>query len=882
MGKKVMLLDGNSLVHRAFHALPLLSNRGGVFTNAVLGFTTMLFKLLKNEKPDYIAVAFDKGRTFRHDEYEKYKAHRKPVPDELRHQFVLVKDILSALNIKIFEYEGYEADDILGTLAKKAEEEGLEPIIVTGDSDALQLVSPSTKVMLTRKGISQIETFDIEKIKEKYNLEPKQLVDVKALMGDASDNIPGVPGIGEKTALKLIREFKDIDNLLKNLAKLPSKKLMKNIKEHQEQLLMSRMLAEIRTDLELEGDILECRTARPDYDRLLKIFDELDFRKLTKEVLEEMKLSEEEEEKNNGEKKNVEEIDNVERLSQLIEGVLKSKKAAMHFVFEGSSYFQSRIIGFGLSFDGKSYALNLNDSGKKSEDKLLQVLKPLFENHTLDIILYDSKKTIAVLKVKGIDINFLPDDIMIAAYLLNPSASGYDIQYLALEYLDKTVVEPENPGIRAACYAELIMDLRDELVDRLKIAQMDSLYYDLELPLARILAKMEISGVTLDRERLKEMSQEFAEKIEEVTSEIYELAGEEFNINSPKQLAYILFEKLKLPVIKRTKTGYSTDAAVLEELAQYHEIAAKILYYRQLMKLKSTYLDAMDKLVDEKTGRIHTTFNQTITATGRLSSAEPNLQNIPVRLEIGRKIRKLFIPKYSGWFILAADYSQIELRVMAHLSEDENLRKAFLKGEDIHARTASEVFGVKIEDVDRNMRRMAKAVNFGIIYGISDFGLARDLGISRQEAKRYIEKYFQRYPGVKAYMEKIVEEAREKGYVTTILNRRRYIPELFSTNRNVRGFGERTAINTPIQGSAADIIKLAMLRVDKEIENSSLKVEMVLQVHDELIFEVAEEDLQDAAVMIKREMEGAYNLRVPLVVDLKYGKNWYDMEPLEL
>jgi len=879
MSDKVMLLDGNSLVHRAFHALPLLSNRRGVFTNAVLGFTTMLFKLLKNEKPDYIAVAFDKGRTFRHDEYEKYKAHRKPLPEELRHQFILVKDILEALNIKIIECEGYEADDILGTLAKKAEERGLKTIIVTGDGDALQLVSPKTTVMLTRRGISQMETFDLKRIKEKYNLNPEQLVDVKALMGDASDNIPGVPGIGEKTALKLIGEFNSIDNLLKNLNKL-SKKHAERIQQYQEQLLLSRMLAEICIDLELDIDILECRYTEPCYDRLLKIFDELDFRKLTKEVLEKMKG--EDKNKNDAELENVEEITTAEKLAQVVERVLESRKASMHFIFEGVSHFQSRIKGIGLSVEGKSYALNFTDSDNQHEEKILQTLQPLFINRALEITLYDSKKTIAVLMVKGIEINFVPDDVMIAAYLLNPSASGYDLRTLALEYLDMTAVEPENPGFKAAYYAGILLELRDELINRLKIAQMESLYYDLELPLARILAKMEISGVALDREKLKEMSQEFAEKIEEVTVEIYELAGEKFNINSPKQLAYILFEKLKLPAVKRTKTGYSTGAAVLEELTQHHEIAAKILYYRQLMKLKSTYLDGLDKLVDEKTGRVHTTFNQTITATGRLSSAEPNLQNIPVRLEMGRKIRKLFIPKNEGWLILAADYSQIELRVMAHLSGDENLKKAFLNGEDIHARTASEVFGVDIKDVDRNMRRMAKAVNFGIIYGISDFGLARDLGISRQEAKRYIEKYFQRYPSVKAYMEKIIMEAREKGYVTTLLNRRRYIPELFSSNRNVRGFGERTAINTPIQGSAADIIKLAMLRVDEEIEKKGLKVEMVLQVHDELIFEVPKEELQETAQLIKKEMEGAYKLSVPLVVDLKYGDNWYDMEPLKL
>jgi len=877
--RKFMILDGNSLVHRAFHALPLLSNRQGVFTNAVLGFTTMLFKLLKNEKPDYIAVAFDKGRTFRHDKFKDYKAHRKPTPEELKHQFIFVKKILEALNIKIFECEGYEADDIVGTLVKIAEEKGLRNIIVTGDSDVLQLVSPSTSVMLTRKGISEIDTYDLNKVKEKYQLEPQQLVDVKALMGDASDNIPGVPGIGKKTAVKLVREYKSLDNLLKNMDKMSSNKLAEKLKKFKDQLQMSRKLATIETDVDLSADPLECTYTKPDYEALLKIFEELDFRKLTKEILEEMKVSAE----TNGNESKTDgdfmEVRSVEQAEDLVGKLSGSEAVAVYPVIQGKSYRQTEIKYIGLATEGKAYVVNFEDS--EHREALLSILRSLFENQDTGMIFHDSKKAIAVLKVKGIEVNSVIDDTMIAAYLLNPSAAGYELQELSMEYLDLTVVEPENPKLKAALYSEVILKLRNELASRLKIAELDKLYYDLELPLARVLAKMELRGVAVDLKKLEEMSRELAGKIEEVSREIFELAGEKFNINSPKQLGYILFEKMGLPVIKRTKTGYSTSAAVLEELSNYHEIATKILYYRQLVKLKSTYVDGLNKLVDKDTGRVHTTFNQTITATGRLSSTEPNLQNIPIRMEMGRKIRKVFVSRSEDWLILAADYSQIELRVLAHLSGDENLKKAFHNREDIHTRTASEVFGVKIEDVDRNMRRMAKAVNFGIIYGISDFGLARDLGITREEARRYIDKYFERYPGVKTYMEKMVTEAREKGYVTTLLNRRRYLPDIFSSNRNIRSFGERTAMNTPIQGSAADIIKLAMLKVDKEIKEG-FKTEMVLQVHDELIFEVPKSELREAAELIKSLMEGAYKLDVPLVVDVKYGPNWYDMQPLNI
>ena len=874
--QKFMVLDGNSLIYRAFHALPLLSTRQGTFTNAVLGFTNMLFKLLKAENPDYIAVAFDKGRTFRHEEYDQYKIHRKPMPDELRPQIGLIKKVLEAMNIPVFECEGYEADDVIGSLVKQAEDIGLNNLIVTGDRDALQLISDRTTVMLTRKGISEMEVYDPAKVEEKYGLQPSQLVEVKALMGDASDNIPGVPGVGEKTALKLIKQFDSLENLMDNLDNVTASKLAQKLDAYRAQSFVSRRLAVIQKDIDFPVSPKQCAYGAADYRALLDIFEELEFRRLTKEVLKEIKDAD------------VPAVGVSRQAFRLIGApddikefgrrAAKVESAAVLPLFAKGPYREAEVTQVGIYWGEEPWVLDVPAVGTGT---LGDMLKTMVTRKKTKLTFFDAKRTLSLFDHWGETVPVDFDDIRLAAYLLDPSASEYSLDEMAGEYLGETMIKPECPREWAALGSRVLFLLRRELLNRLEAVNLMDLYQDLELPLVSVMFKMENRGISIDRNRLHEMSQELAGEIEKVTQEIFSMADCEFNINSPQQLGDVLFKRLNLPAKKRTKTGFSTSAEVLEALAPHHEIVERILYYRQLVKLKSTYVDGLEKLVDAKTGKIHTTFNQTVTTTGRLSSAEPNLQNIPIRLEMGRRIRKVFVASSPERLLLAADYSQIELRVLAHLSGDEGLKQAFIDREDIHTRTASEVFGVKLEDVDRNMRRMAKAVNFGIVYGISDFGLARDLGISRAEAGKYIDRYFRRYPGVKKYMEGAVVEAREKGYVTTLLKRRRYLPDLFSRNRNIRMFGERTAMNTPIQGSAADIIKLAMLDVDSKLEDRDAGAEMLLQVHDELIFEVEARELNKAAQIVKDSMEGAFPLDVPLVVDVKYGPDWYDMRPLD-
>ena len=878
--EKFMVLDGNSLIHRAFHALPLLSNRQGVFTNGVLGFTTMLFKLLKQEKPDYIAVAFDEGKTFRHEEFAGYKGHRKATPNELGPQFPLVKSILEALNIRIVSLPGFEADDIIGALTKMAEEEGLRNIVVTGDRDSLQLVSDTTRVFITKKGISEIQAYDLDLITKEYGIKPRQLIDVKALMGDKSDDIPGIPGVGEKTALKLIKQFGTLEKVMENLECVSPAKLQDKLRQYEDQVWLSYRLAEIKRNLNLEFKIKDCRLSNPDHKQLLEIFEKLEFRRLTKEVLEELKNNAE------GEVESEETPEfrvpkNPEEFKAFVEGLMLegASPASVYILFEGQSYRTEKVKY--MAIGNRSSICVLDFEAVLFWEGTKDILKGLFTGECR-LIFHDGKRAMSALAKNGIIVSADYGDSMLAAYLLNSSAPEYSLQQLSLEYLGKTIIEPEDPFSVCAIYAQAILSLYPVLTDKLKDVGLYELYSNVELPLEQVLLEMESNGISLNQSILNEMSNELSEEIEKITNEIFNLAGESFNLNSPRQLGEILFSKLGLPSGKKTKTGYSTSAAVLEQLSGKHPIIDKILLHRHLVKLKSTYVDGLDNLVDKDTGRIHTTFNQTTTATGRLSSTEPNLQNIPIRMEMGRKIRKVFVPGKKDNVLLAADYSQIELRVLAHLSGDNNLKQAFFEHQDIHSRTASEVFGVDLKDVGPDMRRMAKAVNFGIVYGISDFGLSRDLGITRKEAAAFIDKYYDRYPGVKQYMEKTIAQAREQGYVTTILNRRRYLPDLFSSNRNVRNFGERTAMNTPIQGSAADIIKLAMLGVDREIRARGLNVSIVLQVHDELIFELPEAELEKAAAMIKFCMENAYELNVPLEVDMKYGRNWYEMESINL
>lgn len=902
---RFMIIDGNSLIHRAFYAIRPLTTTMGEPTNAVYGFVNMLLKILADEEPACIAVAFDKGKiTFRHDHFVEYKAGRKATPEDLRPQFDTVREILRVMNIPIYECDGFEADDLIGTVTARAEEAGYESLIVTGDRDALQLVSERTKVMLTRKGISELDIFDPAAVREKYGLKPEQVIDLKGLMGDASDNIPGVPGVGEKTAQKLVMEFGSVEDVLENLDKL-APKLRQKIEDNRDLAVLSKRLATIIRDVPCEIDLASCRRAEPDYEALLALFRRLEFRGLVKTFTE--KMQKQSPTTAVSEIKAMEskclKVDETNFFTMLGTAAGEGGTTALAYDLSAPDPVRADIAGLALSRqagegvflapgdgsgDGRGDADGEGASAGAGEEEMLTGLFARQEGYPAGVYeklhrvapslcIHDGKKLLVALAKRGFSPGPVGFDTMVAAYLLNPAGQNQNIGDLCAKFLDETLIPGDD--FRYTCTrAERTLRLKKILAPRLRELGMEELYYQVELPLVHVLADMEACGVKVDREQLKEMGDELGRKIHELTRVIFDLAGEEFNINSTKQLGVILFDKLRLPVIKKTKTGYSTDVEVLETLAAEHEIVEKILEYRQYVKLKSTYVDGLTNLINPVTGKLHTTFNQTITATGRLSSTEPNLQNIPIRLPEGRKIRKVFTPSEPDHYIVTADYSQIELRILAHISQDERFTGAFNNNQDIHTRTAAEVFGVPMEEVTREMRGRAKAVNFGIVYGISDFGLARNIKVSRKEAKQYIESYFDRYAGVRRYMDRIVEQAREQGYVTTILNRRRYLPDIHSRNFAVRSFGERTAMNTPIQGSAADIIKLAMIRVYDCLKEQGLKTKMILQVHDELIFEVPEDELETAVKIIRDCMENAVKLNVPLTVDIKKGRNWYDME----
>ncbi|WP_031518158.1 DNA polymerase I [Desulfofalx alkaliphila] len=874
----LIVVDGNSLAYRAFHAIPLLTTTRGLITNSAYGFTNMLLKLIDDVQPGLVAVAFDKGRvTFRNEQYSQYKANRKAMPDELRPQFPIIKDILKAMRIPIFELEGYEADDLIGTIVAKAEQTGLSTLIVTGDRDALQLVSPRTKVLMTKRGITEHEIYDEGKVWERFGVYPNQFTDFRGLTGDSSDNIPGVPGIGEKTAAKLLQQYPTLEEVLDNLDRLP-KGQREKLEKYREQALLSKKLATIEQQAPIEIDLAACSYSGPDYPPLLELFTELEFRSLIKSILNKQK-----DQKGSKQQKDsilpavnryqvgYQKITKPEILQQLLDEARQHGKISL--LLSGTR--ETGVATAAIATQDNVYYIPVEGA----DAPYLKTIKELCEDEQIAKLCHDGKNTIWLLHRHGIELNNLGFDTMIAAYLLNPATSNYDLEDLAMEYLG--IVLPGKGEVAAPAGSDAINKLVPVLHDKIKELQEERLFYEVELPLVKVLAKMEIAGVAVDKDMLAEMSAELGQRLSSLSAEIYQLAGEEFNINSPKQLGKILFEKLKLPVIKKTKTGYSTDASVLEQLAEKHDIVEKILEHRQLAKLKSTYADGLAMLINKKTKCIHTTLHQTVTATGRLSSAEPNLQNIPIRMELGRRIRKFFVPRHKENLILTADYSQIELRVLAHIAGDPGFLEAFNKGQDIHARTASEVFNVPIDEVTPEMRERSKAVNFGIVYGISEYGLARDIKVSRAEARKYIENYFARCPGVKDYIDRIIREAKEKGYVTTVLNRRRYLPDILSPNRMTRSFGERTAMNTPIQGSAADIIKLAMVRVDKELQDKKLKSKMILQVHDELIFDVPKNELPVVVPLVKECMEKAITLDVPLVVEVKAGPSWYDAKPVD-
>ena len=863
--KKLLILDSNSILNRAFYGVRYLSAKDGTPTNAIYGFLNILLKLIKEQEPDYICAAFDvKAPTFRHKQYEGYKAQRKPMPEGLAAQMPLAKDVLRAMGVTILEKEGYEADDIIGTVARLCEESEISCFIATGDKDDLQLASDKTKVILTvtKSGYNETIIYDDKAVKEKYHVTPTEFIDVKALMGDPSDNIPGVKGVGEKTAMSLIEKHHSIEYIYENIDGIGLKgAMLQKMKDGREMAFMSKELATINRNTPIEFNAEEC------------VFDGFENNGELYEILKRLELNSIIKKLDLSGGDNVKENEDIFKDFSYQVGdknMISGDKVTVVLDFDGDN-ISSAAVGAG----NNAVVLNEQDD-----------IKELLEDDSIAKVMFDVKE--AIVKLNGrIDIKNISDDTAIAAYLVDPAKNEYTIEKLASEYFGTVIEKPEVKQLSllddvetdrseylAKCAVALGV-LNDRIGDRIKENGQEKLYQEVELPLVTVLAHLEINGFLVDDNQLKEFADKLGEKIDALTNEIYMLAGEEFNINSPKQLGVILFEKLELKPVKKTKTGYATNADVLEKLRDKHPIVNFIMEYRQLAKLKSTYCDGLRAVVNPNTHRIHSVFTQTVTVTGRLSSTEPNLQNIPTRTELGREIRKMFVAK-DGYVLVDADYSQIELRVLAHIANDETMINAFRNNEDIHAVTASQVLGIPLEDVTKEQRSSAKAVNFGIVYGIGEFSLAQDLHISVKEAKAYIESYLEKYHGVRNYMESIKEQAKKDGYVKTMLNRIRYIPELKSPNYNIRQFGERVALNTPIQGTAADIIKLAMVRVDNRLINEGLKSKLILQVHDELIVEAHKDEVDKVKQILSEEMQNAMKLNVPLKVDMSTGHSWYD------
>lgn len=882
MQKKVMLIDGNSIVNRAFYGVPKLTNNEGLYTNAVYGFLNILFKLLDEEKPDYLAVAYDlKAPTFRHEAFEDYKGKRKAMPEELASQIPMLKELLSAFKIKQYSMEGYEADDILGTLSKKAEEKGFSTVVVSGDRDLLQLASDTLKVRIpkTKAGKTEVEDYFSKDVFEKYGVTPLEFIELKGLMGDSSDNIPGVPGIGEKTATKIIQEFKTIENAIANAEKVKPPRASGNLKEFQEQARLSKSLATIERDMPIELE-LENMTVSVDKisDQAYQLLKKYGF----KSMLGRFETNEEETVE---EKTHYKIVFKKEEIEKYLLSAKGEETAYILFVesnhVKGISLYNEKNHGVYIKID------------EENLDNIMSSLKVFFEEEEFIKIGHNIKDNIKVLKGFDIALKGVSFDTAIGAYVLNPVKDSYDFDDLAAEFLQKTIKSEEEVlgkgksrisidllsekelGEFAAVQAEIIYNSKKVIAQKLSENNQDNLFYNIEMPLIFVLSDMESQGIKVDKKGLLEYQNNLEEELDIITKEIYLLSGEEFNINSPKQLGVILFEKLGLKGGKKTKTGYSTAAEVLEKLKTESPVVEKVLFYRQLAKLKSTYADGLLNVMDEKTERIYSTFNQTITATGRISSTEPNLQNIPIRLDLGRQLRKVFIPN-EGCVFLDADYSQIELRVLAHMAEDETLINAFKEGQDIHRLTASQVFNIPFDQVTPAQRSNAKAVNFGIVYGIGAFSLSQDLNITVKEAEKYIGSYFKKYPNIRKYMDTTIENARTNGYVSTIFGRRRAMPELSASNFIQRSFGERVAMNMPIQGSAADIIKIAMIKVHKELKAKNFKSKIILQVHDELLIEAYEDEAEEVSKLLKFNMENAVSLKVPMEVEVKVGKSWYE------
>ena len=888
---KLIVIDGNSIVNRAFYGImgnKMLQTADGTYTNAVYGFLAILFKELDEIKPDYMAVAFDlKAPTARHKMYDGYKATRKGMPDELASQMPILKNVLRAMNIRIIEKEGYEADDILGTLSRMGENAGMDVALLTGDRDSFQLATDKVSIYIphTKAGKTETDIYDRNKIIEVYGIEPKQMIEVKGLQGDASDNIPGVPGIGEKTALSLIKEYGTIDNLYEKIEKGEDNlkgKQKEKIVENKDLAILSRTLGTINLETPLEERIDDLKIQEWNKKEVLAIFKELRFNR----YIERFNLTDELDEGDSSNSKIEFERASInnEEFKQLENKILNDK---ILYFYVDTLESQESIIKQKL----KSISIYVKEENKvynyKVED--IAILRNLLEDVSVLKCSYDLKSIYIMAREAGINPQNFMFDIKIAGYLLNSTTNLYSISDLMKNYLNKEIDESQSKeeqmnlfdmqeskvDDKVFTYAFSIGVLHDVLEDELKKNDMLDLFNTIEMPVLEVLADMQIQGIYVDKTELVQYGSELKSRLEDLTEQIHKLAGEEFNINSPKQLGEILFEKLHLPVVKKTKNGYSTDVETLEKLVDEHEIIEKLLDYRQLAKLNSTYVEGMVPYINEKTGKIHSYFHQTVTATGRISSTEPNLQNIPTRIEIGKKLRKVFKPTDDNIF-LDADYSQIELRVLAHVSKDENMIDSFIHDEDIHAQAASRVFNVPLNEVTKELRSKAKAVNFGIVYGISDFGLATQIHTSRKQAKQYIEQYLEKYSGIKSFMENVVEEAKEKGFIETLYKRRRYIPELKSKNYMVRKFGDRVAMNTPIQGTAADIMKIAMINVYKELKDRGYKSKLILQVHDELLIDTDPSELEEVRKILINCMENAAKLLVPLKAEVSEGKNWYD------
>lgn len=882
MKEKFLLIDGSSLLFRAFYAIRDLKTKNGIYVNGVYGFLAMYYNMLEKYTPDYICVAFDRpGPTFRQKDYPLYKANRQKTPDELNFQFGLTKGILDALNVKYLDYDNYEADDICGTLSKIAEKKGIESIFVTGDRDYLQLINESSKVVLTKKGVSQVKEYDERVAVEEYGIKPSQFIEIKGLMGDSSDNIPGVPGVGEKTAFKLIKEFGNIDGIYDNLDKISGKKLKENLEENKKLAYMSRSLGEIFTNIKMDENLENYRVKEPNYEDLREKYEFLEFRKYLKMIEDKFEIAK-------PDKEYLYDFINKSNFENILEQVKNDKIFYFDFIFSDSDYIRNNpeFLAIMSKSSDVVYIVSLY------LDNSLDFIKNLFENSDVLKIGSDIKPAMYYLRSQGIDFISPYEDISIGDYLLNPSKFEYSIKRQTYDYFSQEIEHEDNilgKGRDRKKFSEIDIDilggyasslinnlikLREVINDEIKEKNMDELYFKIELPLIKVLMNMEYEGFKINKKYLEDLKVELSNEVDEIEKKIYCIAGEEFNINSSKQLGEILFHKRNLPVIKKTKTGFSTDIEVLEKLKGHDEIIDFIIKHRTLKKIISTYIEGILALVTDD-DKIHTKFKQNITSTGRISSIEPNLQNIPIRTDIGRRIRKAFISS-NGYTLVDADYSQIELRVLAHLSKDKKMVESFKNDLDIHRKTASEVFHVPLDKVTDEQRSHSKSVNFGIIYGISDYGLSKDLNITRKEAKDYIEKYLATYPEVKIYMDNIVKLGERQGYVETLFNRRRYIPELNSKNFNIRSFGERVALNTPIQGTAADIIKIAMVNIFEEFTKRKLKSKLILQVHDELIVETADDELQEVKDLLTSTMEKAISLIIPLKVDVEVGDSWYD------